>query len=348
MIKLHFLHSHYFVLRQRRRLAFGSILLLLAMSCSLHAAAQAEGSQRCAACHKNLVAQFTLSVHSRLASFELNNGPQGCEACHGSGTRHAKTASAKDIVGFKEAAIADVEKQCLGCHTNSVGINWKHSDHSMHGVTCIQCHKIHGSRPPGPEDRALLKERSMPAAIKQTTPMTKASLAKPEAVLCVECHKIVGSKMMLSSRHPVREGKMNCSSCHAVHGADNGNLRTVERQNDLCLSCHTSKQGPFVFDHSPVSESCSTCHVPHGSVANNLLKQNEPFLCLQCHEAHFHIGRTGIETTATTLVGSSRNPFGESGFRRAFGTKCTQCHSQVHGSNMPGQSVTGRGKSLTR
>jgi hypothetical protein len=36
------------------------------------------------------------------------------------------------------------------------------------------------------------------------------------------------------------------------------------------------------------------------------------------------------------------------GFQMAYTTKCTQCHSQVHGSDLPSQSVSGSGKVLTR
>jgi hypothetical protein len=35
-------------------------------------------------------------------------------------------------------------------------------------------------------------------------------------------------------------------------------------------------------------------------------------------------------------------------FNRAWTTKCTQCHSRVHGSDLPSQAVPGQGKALTR
>jgi DmsE family decaheme c-type cytochrome len=141
---------------------------------------------------------------------------------------------------------------------------------------------------------------------------------------------------------------MQCSSCHQVHGSPERQLRTEERANDLCLQCHTAKQGPFVFEHPPVVDNCLTCHEPHGTIANNLLRQNEPFLCLQCHEAHFHVGRSGATGPVSLPSGGSTNPYGEKGWRTAFGTKCSECHSQVHGTDLPGQSVPGRGRSLIR
>jgi DmsE family decaheme c-type cytochrome len=156
--------------------------------------------------------------------------------------------------------------------------------------------------------------------------------------------------MNYTSHHPVREGRMNCSSCHNTHGGNTEHLlKNAESEKAFCTNCHPNKQGPFVFEHAAVEEGCNVCHQPHGTTADNLLKQNEPFLCLQCHEAHFHVGREGATVPVTSNpTGSSTNPYGVSGWRKAFGTKCTQCHSQIHGSDLPSQGVSSRGKSLTR
>ncbi|MCW5966768.1 MAG: hypothetical protein KIT83_22200, partial [Bryobacterales bacterium] len=183
---------------------------------------------------------------------------------------------------------------------------------------------------------------------KRAAPPKMASLKKREPELCLDCHKEKRAQINYSSHHPVVEGRMTCSSCHNPHGGEGSLLRTSERGNDLCYSCHQNLQGPFVFEHAAVEEGCTSCHNPHGSVVNNMLTQNEPFLCLQCHEAHFHIGRDGISTPVNLPSGGSQNPFGSAGFRRGFSTKCTNCHSMVHGTDLPSQSVPSRGGSLTR
>jgi len=345
------------MIRNGRRLGIHSILFcsflpLAAMLASGAAFARQEtpqlaGSQVCADCHQEQAELYVQSVHGRLAPHELHSQPAGCEACHGPGGRHIASTDAADIFNFTNASVADSERMCLSCHADRIAYNWKQGEHGLNGVTCTQCHKIHQARPMVPEDRGLM-ERPAPAGFRSVNPPNRASLAKPESVLCRECHQEVVARMMMPSRHPVREGKMSCSSCHNVHGSEVAGLKTEERSNDLCLSCHTSKQGPFIFDHQPVSESCATCHVPHGSVNNNLLKQNEPFLCLQCHESHFHVARSGVSSPVNLPSGGSQNPFGESGWRRAYGTKCTQCHVSIHGSDLPSQSVAGRGKSLIR
>ncbi len=105
--------------------------------------------------------------------------------------------------------------------------------------------------------------------------------------------------------------------------------------NLTCYKCHADKQGPFVYQHAPVEEDCSICHNPHGTVANNLLHQPTTFLCLRCHSGHradppsdhFGIGTSDID--------------GFDWQRSILYTDCTQCHSQIHGSDLPSQQRTG-------
>ena len=145
--------------------------------------------------------------------------------------------------------------------------------------------------------------------------------------LCFTCHQEKKAETMLPSHHPLREKKMKCGSCHDNHGSENNNLKK-QHLNDVCFECHAEYQGPFVFEHAPVVEDCSICHDPHGTVANNLLRQSEPFLCLRCHRGHKENPKTGGHPTVGTLM-----------------TSCAQCHSAVHGSDLPSQ-VNGGG--LTR
>jgi hypothetical protein len=84
-------------------------------------------------------------------------------------------------------------------------------------------------------------------------------------------------------------------------------------------------------------------------MANNMLKQNEPFLCLQCHEMHFHAARLGLTTPyQSPSAGLIANKGGTTGFMQAYNTRCTNCHSKVHGSDLPSQGVTGKGKAISR
>ncbi|MCP4896905.1 MAG: cytochrome C, partial [bacterium] len=87
------------------------------------------------------------------------------------------------------------------------------------------------------------------------------------------------------------------------------------------------------------------------SVANNLLTANEPMLCLQCHEIHFHAGLKSPEGSIEIGLINPReyeNPQGMYSMNATFTTRCSQCHSQVHGSDLPSNSLAGGGHGMTR
>ena len=278
--------------------------------------AEYVGTKTCLECHDDLSEDAKTNVHLRLANYEVPGGSvKGCEACHGPGSKHEEAmendnteAGLKAIIRFGKGKLEGKRASavCLTCHSGGETMHYTFSAHFENDVACTDCHKIHGNK-------------------------RKALLAKPEFKLCGSCHQDIRARFYLSSHHPVREGHMYCSDCHNPHGTDNpipGMLRTEERLNDLCLSCHTRYQGPFVFEHEPVVENCTICHEPHGTIANNLLKKNEPFLCTECHNVHFHATKLG-------------------GWTRGMLTKCTQCHKYVHGSNLPSQPLSGN-KALMR
>ncbi len=295
------------------------------------------GSEACADCHEDVTKAFASNVHGRLAEFELNGWQKGCESCHGKGSLHVSGDG--DTARIFNPAVLDSSKAealCVGCHTSGNLMEWTFGEHALSDVTCTDCHDMHGAG------------------------TAKANLKKSDPELCYDCHQEQMAKASYPSHHPIREGKMNCSDCHKPHGR----LMTEETANDLCLDCHGRYQGPFVFEHAPVQEDCNICHDPHGTVANNLLQQNEPFLCLQCHESHFHATRIGatidpgnvafsaydangnLNPTPSGTAGATTsdeevrftNSLGEHSWQMAFGTKCTVCHSVVHGSDLPSQS----------
>jgi DmsE family decaheme c-type cytochrome len=334
----------------KKKLSWLSFLLLLAaftnVQCAKHAlpptavsmpviqGAVCVGCDRCADCHEKACNAFAKTIHGRIAAFETAGLGTGCETCHGGGSLHVESEDPADIITFGKLTSAQQSRICLECHTR---FQWAGSEHYLNNVSCLQCHKIH-------------------------PPTSDKLLAKSEPDGCYSCHMDIQAKVQYPSHHPIREGKMGCSDCHNPHGSMVGSLlKTDERLNDLCLNCHASKQGPFVFEHAPVLEDCTICHAPHGTIANNLLKQNEPFICLQCHEFHFHSGKVGYDKStddAGTAVSQDYYVAGQypqafslskrNSFKRAWTTKCTQCHSQIHGSDLPSQAVPGQGKALTR
>jgi len=308
-------------------------------------ASQPAGSGACSACHEQVAKTFERSTHNALAAFELRGQAAGCESCHGPGSAHAESGGdATKIRSFSKMTTREKAQACLSCHRQDEAMHWAGSVHASSDVTCTDCHKLHQEPAKTVQPKLADGQVAKPGML----PDNNSLLAKPEVELCLSCHQEQRAKLMAPSHHPVREGRMKCSSCHQPHGSATGDLRTEERVNEMCLSCHPSKQGPFVFEHAPVSENCMTCHDPHGSVANRLLKQNEPFLCMQCHEMHFHSARVSQATPWTLPTGGSQNTLGVTGFMRGYNTKCTVCHAKIHGSDLPSQGVSGRGKALIR
>ncbi len=321
-------------------------LLALAVALCFCLPALAADDADCVLCHEQLGRQFETNVHARIASFEVYGGVQGCQSCHGDGQAHIDSGGDPSTIlslGEDMDPEASVEA-CVSCHQSAALHDWEQSAHGLNDVACVSCHKVH-------ED---------PGAVNYVD-------------TCVSCHPQVAAQFRYPSHHPVMEGHMDCQSCHNPHGNSIGMLNNEERPAELCFSCHAEQQGPWIFEHEPVFEGCATCHEPHGAVANNLLTQNEPFLCLQCHEMHFHAGLEGEETETgqwyipaydadvpirgrvagdrpgdTFPLGMLPNPNGAEGYKLAFTTKCTQCHTMVHGSDSPSQTVPGQGKGLMR
>jgi len=274
------------------------------------------GSEACLDCHESAELHMDFNVHMRIESFEVQGREVGCEGCHGPGKLHMDESDPEMIRSFA-AGEGYGDQVCMECHATKNLYEWSASTHSIEQVECQTCHVMHKADTPSP---------------------TRA---------CVACHPDTVAQMQLPSHHPVREGKMSCASCHDVHNSREFNLKTRMRKADLCYTCHQSIEGPWVFEHAPVEEDCSICHAPHGSVVNNLLVANEPTLCLQCHDFHFHAGYKSAEADEVDVGGFEReNPFGPQGMNIAFTTSCTGCHSHIHGSDTPSQTTPSSGRGL--
>ncbi|MHB0961242.1 MAG: cytochrome c3 family protein [Pirellulaceae bacterium] len=349
-----------------------------------HSSQQATGSERfdCVTCHDphgNVVAgtrkELCLTCHEGPHMHEWHGSPHdlagiGCTDCHdphpadglAMGVQqpqvcyrcHAETRQLEEIAGphqllgpnqficttchrpHGQVTSETRTDLCLGCHTGTPTMAWHSSYHDRQGVACADCHDAHPT-----------VDVPQVVAISHTTldrpsrrPM---QVAEPDT--CFKCHPKIFALTALPSHHPIQEGKIRCSDCHDAHGEDHKSLK-AQTLNELCYECHAEKEGPFVWEHAPVTESCANCHEAHGTVANNLLQQPTAFLCLRCHTGHSTHGASlqctrchlvdFPEGDVTTLVGGGdKDPMIPTTpeYRQALFTDCTQCHSQIHGSD---------------
>jgi len=212
---------------------------------------------------------------------------------------------------------------CLQCHDDAQSASWHSSIHNHAGVECTDCHNPH----PNTNVPQIVNISSTSVQRPKRLPM---SVNEPDT--CYKCHPKILALTSLPSHHPIKQGKLTCSDCHDPHGQAKDNLGE-ETVNMVCYRCHAEKQGPFVYQHAPVEEDCSICHEPHGTVTNNLLKQPPTFLCLRCHAGH----RANIHPG-----GSQLDIDGNPALRPSLYTDCTQCHTQIHGSDLPSQQHAGR------
>ncbi len=242
-------------------------------------AAELIGSAACSQCHEGAARSYRQSVH-----FYKD---VDCENCHGVGSLHAEDETKHGYINtFRKETAKNTNEICLLCHYTQTALHgWASGVHSREGVRCVDCHRIH-----------TMKVTSLQPRVRNET--------------CTRCHTRQAAEGNLPYHHPVREAKMTCVDCHNPHGGKGrSNLRASH--NDLCFKCHAEKQGPFTYQHAPVTEDCMKCHTPHGSMNKGMLQVSQPFLCLQCHSGHHNGG--GIPTL----------------------NACTFCHSTIHGTDTP-------------
>ncbi len=263
---------------------------------------------------------FDLSTMGAQLSRESGLPLVNCESCHGPGSLAVEqltpqklaadakagkktTCDYKTLVDIKNLPAQAQSLICLKCHAANATFNLHNWNASTHNTADVSCSDCH----------RIHGSHNLKVRLRDT------------AEMCERCHKDVQAQFSLPNHHPVPEKKVFCTDCHDAHGGTGERNLRRDTVKATCTQCHTEKEGPFVYEHADLTEDCRTCHVPHGSVNNNLLTAREPFLCLQCHPTTHTVNGTNPEER-----------------KRAFFTRCSDCHSQIHGSDLP--SSSGKGK----
>jgi DmsE family decaheme c-type cytochrome len=278
-----------------------------------------KGADTCLSCHDpdSDSPGFSTAAIFRTAHAQRGNphapfgkGNLQCEACHGPGAAHASKGSNKKatINNFKSTSFLSVQQRndtCLGCHQDAVRNAWHGGAHDRSQVACTSCHKLH-------TDHDAVRDKV------------------GQAEVCYTCHKQERADFQKSSTHPVRFGLMSCSGCHNAHGSSSPAMLVKSTVNQTCYTCHAEKRGPLLWEHPPVVEDCTLCHTPHGAARQALLNKSPPLLCQQCHSQAGHPSVARTPAGLPSVAGDGGN-----GAVYLVAGSCTNCHTQVHGSNHP-------------
>jgi len=248
--------------------------------------------ETCISCHEESTAAYEHTIHNRLFQHSTANNLESlnCESCHGPRSIHKEDPDNRFAFTDEQYTIV-----CQQCHQEGDRLNWHISTHKISGVECTTCHTV-------------MEQKSNAALLSKSD----------ELSLCSSCHTDVTAKLMRTSRHPVKEGKMDCSSCHNPHGTSSQAMLVKATVNETCYSCHQDKRGPFIWEHSPAREDCLTCHDPHGTNNRGMLITQNAGLCVSCHQYGGHINQYRYNRVSTP-----------------YGNGCVNCHISVHGSNHP-------------
>ena len=273
--------------------------LALAAASAFALALPALAQDECATCHEEVVKAFGKTGHGRHFAADKSYQSANCISCHTGAQEHAASGGEKKPPSLKTGAEASAS--CLSCHAgNPKQAHWQGSAHQLAGVACASCHNPHRQQAGTPE-------------LQKTLPGARETTKK-----CLECHGGVRAALHQRSAHPLRDGQMDCASCHDPHGSTGEKLIRQGSVNELCYSCHQNVRGPFLWEHPPVREDCLSCHRAHGSNYPQMLQARVTQLCQSCHQQGRHQTLPGLP--ASIWVGNKA---------------CLNCHQNIHGSNHP-------------
>jgi len=228
---------------------------------------------------------------------------------------------------------------CLDCHGNAPdhAKDWKGGPLEKNGLSCLTCHRAHGSK----------AGQGRPVAATGDVPTGPARNVGSK--VCAVCHTNAHPDIMKSPHRSLMEDKdaAGCESCHgpgSVHAASGGAKGTIRAmsagtQAGLCYECHGVETKMIRWtrsEHAKAGLTCTSCHDPL-KVAGRGSKKKDPDSCYVCHQdvrAQFRMPNSHPINRGAMKCSSCHDPHADvTGFlaleiRR---DRCLECHKQYRG-----------------
>src|SRR5574343_1311666 len=161
-----------------------------------------DQDKKCTRCHDENESNPVLSIGKTRHGTHADGRLPSCVGCHGERETHinkpeGKKERPKPTFPFGKQVLNDVSghnQVCANCHKGGKFIHWPSSIHSARDVSCTSCHQLHT------EHDKVRDKRTQPE-------------------VCFTCHKEQRVLANKPSHHPILEGKVVCSDCHASHGS---------------------------------------------------------------------------------------------------------------------------------
>ncbi|MFZ0821270.1 MAG: DmsE family decaheme c-type cytochrome [Candidatus Acidiferrales bacterium] len=300
-----------------------------------------------------LIFSLTLQAQSKsrgVTSTQPNQDPKAS-----SGSQSAPPAKDADYVGAEA---------CKVCHEDLYN-SWEKTPHfrttldTKGGPSHQGCEGCHG---PG--------KAHAESGDKTKIFVFKGASADEISKRCLTCHAS-GKEQMDFGRSVHHKSDVSCVDCHSPHHAKVSEFMLVNKQPDLCYTCHAQQKPQFAMPfHHRVNEglvTCNDCHNPHGTAQGNQLRtsatqdavcfkchadkrgpfvfEHEPIKvegCVSCHTPHgspnmhmLKVSNVNLLCLSCHTTSSFSNAPGAPSFHNQATQyqACTICHSQIHGSN---------------
>jgi DmsE family decaheme c-type cytochrome len=161
---------------------------------------------------------------------------------------------------------------------------------------------------------------------------------------CLSCHEY-GEEHSNFERSEHNVNSVGCVACHSAHHAREPQSLLVQRQPELCFSCHTETKQDFArpFRHRVEQGlvQCTDCHNQHGGFLGKQLRSTaaQDQVCFKCHAdkaGPFTFEHAPVKTEGCQACHSPHGSTNPRLLKRAqINLLCMECHTLAQDSGTP-------------